>query len=83
MGLYHVRGGHSAVLLRQAYDQFCKPRPRFVHFYLPADHGRPIPLNWVLSNKAARSIWQAFTDRQVANAAELERLKAALAPEGP
>jgi hypothetical protein len=84
MGLYHVRGGHSAVLLRQAHDQFCGARARFVHFYLPADEeGRPIPLNWVLSNKAAGSIWQAFTDRQVANAGELQRLKEALAPEGP
>jgi hypothetical protein len=84
MGLYHVRGGHSAVLLRQAHDQFCGARARFVHFYLPADEeGRPIPLNWVLSNRTAGSIWQAFTDRQVANAAELQRLKAALAPEGP
>jgi hypothetical protein len=83
MGLYHVRGGHSAVLLRQTHDQFCGARARFVHFYLPADEkGRPIPLNWVLSNGAAGSIWQAFTDRQVANAAELQRLKAALAPDG-
>jgi hypothetical protein len=28
IGLYHVRGGHSAVLLRQAHDQFCGSRPR-------------------------------------------------------
>jgi hypothetical protein len=84
MGLYHVRGGHSAVLLRQAHDQFCGARARFVHFYLPADErGRPISLNWVLSNRAAGSIWQAFTDRQVANAIELQRLKTALAPEAP
>jgi hypothetical protein len=90
IGLYHVRGGHSAVLLRQAHDYFCHP-PRFVHFYLPADHeglpadqkGRPIPLNWVLSNATARFIWgQAFTSDQVANASELTRLKAALAQEG-
>lgn len=84
MGLYHVRGGHSAVLLRQAHDQFCGVRARFVHFYLPADEqGHPIPLNWVLSNRAAGSIWQAFTDRQVKNAAELTTLDAALAPESP
>jgi hypothetical protein len=84
MGLYHVRGGHSAVLLRQAHDQFCGTRVRFVHFYLPADEeGRPFPLNWVLSNRTAGSIWQAFTDRQVANAAELKRLAAGLAPESP
>jgi hypothetical protein len=79
-GLYHVRGGHSAVLLRQAHDQFCGARPRFVHFYLPADHGSPVPLNWVLSNKTARFIWTAFTDEQVLNATELKRLDAALAP---
>jgi hypothetical protein len=32
-GLYHVRGGHSAVLLREVHDQFCGARPRFV--FLP------------------------------------------------
>jgi hypothetical protein len=82
-GLYHVRGGHSAVLLRQARDQFCGPHPRFVHFYLPADQGRPIPLNWVLSNASAQFIWKAFTDEQVLNGAELKRLDAALAPPSP
>jgi hypothetical protein len=83
IGLYHVRGGHSAVLLRQARDQFCGARPRFVHFYLPSDHGRPVPLNWVLSEKTARFIWTAFTDEQIPNAAELKRLDAALAPDSP
>jgi hypothetical protein len=83
IGLYHVRGGHSAVLLRQARDQFCGTRPRFVHFYLPSDHGRPVPLNWVLSEKTARFIWTAFTDQQIPNAAELKRLDAALAPDSP
>jgi hypothetical protein len=70
-GLYHVRGGRSAVLLRQAHDQFCSGRPRFVHFYLPADNGHPIPLNWVLSDPTARFIRTAFTDEQVLNATEL------------
>jgi hypothetical protein len=83
IGLYHVRGGHSAVLLRQAHDQFCGERPRFVHFYLPADDGRPIPLNWVLSNATARFIWRAFTDRQVLNASELKRLDEALKSPSP
>lgn len=78
IGLYHVRGGHSAVLLRQAHDQFCGTRPRFVHFYLPADKGRPIALNWVLSNSTARFIWTAFTDDQVSNATEINRLNSAL-----
>ncbi len=80
LGLNHVRGGHSAVLLRQAHDQFCGEPSRFVHFFLPADHGTPVPLNWVLSDRTARFIWSAFTDDQVANAAELTRLGAALAP---
>jgi hypothetical protein len=82
LGLYHVRGGHSAVLLRQAHDQFCGEHPRFVHFYLPADNGNPIPLNWVLSNKTARFIWNAFTDKQVANATQLKCLGEVLTP-GP
>jgi hypothetical protein len=81
-GLYHVRGGHSAVLLRQAHDQFCGTRPHFVHFYLPAEEGRPIPLNWVLSNATARFIWTAFKDDQVLNATEISRLNAALTPGG-
>lgn len=78
IGLNHVRGGHSAVLLRQAHDQFCGNRPRFVHFYLPADQGRPIPLNWVLSDGTARFIWSAFTNDQVSNETEGNRLNAAL-----
>jgi len=41
LGLYHVRGGHSAVLLRQAHDEYCLPRIHFLHFYLPADNGNP------------------------------------------
>src|SRR6185437_6206051 len=80
LGLNHVRGGHSAVLLRQAHDQFCGEPPRFVHFFLPADQGTAVPLNWVLSDRTARFIWTAFTDDQVANAAELTRLRAALTP---
>jgi hypothetical protein len=70
IGLYHVRGGHSAVLLRRAHDYFCDP-PRFVHFYLPADQeGHPLEK-------------EAFSDRQVKNAAELTTLDAALAPGSP
>ena len=81
MGLYHVRGGHSAVLLRQAHDACTKGTLRFVHFYLPSDHSEAVPLNWVLSNRTARFIWSAFTDDQVSNAAELARLKKVLAPD--
>jgi hypothetical protein len=80
VGLYHVRGGHSAVLLRQAHDEFCALTPRFVHFYLPADEGKPIPLNWVLSDVTAQFVWNAFTDKQVSNATALTCLAAALAP---
>ena len=80
LGLNHVRGGHSAVLLRQAHDQFCGEPPRFVHLFLPAEHGTAVPLNWVLSDRTAHFIWSAFTDNQVANAAELARLRSALAP---
>lgn len=71
IGLYNVRGGHSAVLLRQAHDEFCRSRPRFVHLYLPADQGRAVPLNWVLSDETARFIWTGFTNDQVLNAAEM------------
>ncbi|HEY7580222.1 MAG TPA: hypothetical protein VH855_21755 [Acetobacteraceae bacterium] len=89
LGLYHVRGGHSAVLLRQARDELCDQpgQPRFVHFYLPADHGSSVPLNWVLSDATARFIWGAtpdggaFNDQQVRNETELSNLAAALASE--
>ena len=80
-GLYNVRGGHAAVLLREARDGFCadktppvyrcdrdvgRPvrcttpeavRQRFFHFYLPADGDKVVPLNWVLSDRTARFIW--------------------------
>src|SRR5690349_18634500 len=82
-GLYHVRGGHSAVLLRHARDQFCGPHPRFVHFYLPADQSRPIPLNWVLPNTSAQFIWKAFTDEQGVNGASLTRIDVPLAATTP
>jgi hypothetical protein len=49
-------------------------------FYLSADKGSSIPLNWVLSDATARFIWKEFTDAQVLNATELKRLEAALAP---
>jgi hypothetical protein len=81
LGLYHVRGGHSAVLLRQAHDEFCDGRLRFVHFYLPADDGEPVPLNWVLSNRIAGFIGHAFQDLQVSNHTQCTRLLEALAPE--
>jgi hypothetical protein len=90
-GLYHVRGGHSAVLLRQAKDNFCRPgKRRFAHFYLPANHGSAIPINWQLSDSAARFIWGhsldgdddkgAFSDKPVKNQSELEQLRQILTP---
>jgi hypothetical protein len=77
-GLYHVRGGHSAVLLRQARDNFCpsKAPEQFIHFYLPVnDDHVSVPLNWVLSNPMTDFIWtNAFTDHQVCNATQLASL---------
>jgi hypothetical protein len=79
IGLYHVRGGHSAVLLRQAHDLFCTEPPHFIHFYLPAlGKDNPVPLNWVLSDKTAKFIWTSFQDGAVENGQELCRLQAAL-----
>lgn len=81
-GLYHVRGGHSAVLLREAKDEHCPGR--FFHFYLPGRkvQGHPreaVPLNWVLSNDMAQFIWtDAFADRPVKNESEWNGLRAAL-----
>jgi hypothetical protein len=80
-GLYHVRGGHSAVLLRQTKDDYCdkNAKSRFVHFYLPADDRKAVPLNWVLSDRMGRFIWGgAFTEGPVDNTTELDRLKEAL-----
>jgi hypothetical protein len=76
-GLYHVRGGHSAVLLRQTFDDFCKtPSQHFFSFYLPGDGRNDIPLNWVLSNTSANFIWtNAFSNKQVDNGVELQRLR--------
>ncbi|HLY55368.1 MAG TPA: hypothetical protein VKS60_07425 [Stellaceae bacterium] len=82
IGLYHVRGGHSAALLRLAHD-LCQVRKlRFIHFYLPANDGEPVPLNWVLSDRMARFIWSAvLLHSPVDNAEQLRQLKAALADE--
>ncbi|MFL5286125.1 MAG: hypothetical protein ACJ8AW_35390 [Rhodopila sp.] len=83
VGLYHVRGGHSTVLLREAHDGFCAPGIRFVHFYLPAMDGVAVPLNWVLSRAVAGFIWnEAFAGSPVNNADQLELLCDALAGPG-
>ena len=83
-GLYNVRRGHSAVLLRTAKDQY---RPdAFFHFYLPAQKAEngsgdriDVPLNWVLSDSTKRFIQAAIDDKEIGNAAEAQRLAKALA----
>ncbi|GEM_PF-1579908 len=103
LGLYNVRGGHSAVLLRGARAAFCpddKPpiyqcdkanglpvrcittearRQRFFHFYLSADGDKPVPLNWVLSDSAARFIWDGAM-RQAGNPRETSIMHQAFQP---
>jgi hypothetical protein len=77
LGTLAVRGGQSAVLLRQARDHYCAPQQStqaFFHFYLPArPDGSEVPLNWILSDAAASFIWNAM-DQDAGNRAELARL---------
>jgi len=77
LGLLAVRGGQSAVLLRQARDRYCAPQQStqaFFHFYLPArPDGTEVPLNWILSDATASFIWNAM-DQDAGNSAERERL---------
>jgi hypothetical protein len=77
LGLLAVRGGQSAVLLRQVRDRYCAPQQStqaFFHFYLPArPDGSEVPLNWILSDAAALFIWNAM-DQDAGNSAERERL---------
>jgi hypothetical protein len=57
LGLYNVRGGHSAVALGEARKRYCPDRA-FFHFYLPGlPDGTDVPLNWILSNDTAEFIW--------------------------
>jgi hypothetical protein len=77
IGLYSVRGGHSAVALRYARDAYCtsadgKPAPRFFHFYLGSTSLGDVPLNWVLSQQMAEAVWAVMEDD--GNRAELDRL---------
>jgi hypothetical protein len=72
LGLYNVRGGHSAVLLRAAKDIY---KTNFVHFMLPGDNGRDVPLNWVLSADTASFIRRATRGQDaLENAEERKRL---------
>ena len=80
-GLEKTRGGHSAILLRAAQDQYpCD----FFHFMLPAMDGEDVPLNWVLSEKTTKSIREATAKAELGNADELGRLRERLqaAPAG-
>jgi hypothetical protein len=76
-GLNSVRGGHSHIMLRQARTEYCGPQPSFFHFYLyKQNEDDDIPLNWVLSQTAAKDkIWdQAFKS----NCSEMAALTAAM-----
>jgi hypothetical protein len=77
LGVLAVRGGQSAVLLRQARDRYCAPQhatQAFFHFYLPAQpDGSEVPRNWILSDATALFIWNAM-DQDAGNSAERERL---------
>jgi len=80
IGLYNVRGGHSAILLYRAHDGLCSGN-RFVHFYLPPYGSEPIPLNWVLSDTLAHFIWRgSFTyTMEARNPEELHALHCIMA----
>ena len=71
-GLYNVRGGHSAVMLRMAKLGYCKES--FFHFYLPGDKAGDVPLNWVLSDGTAAFVRTAIDNADIGNAAEGKRL---------
>jgi hypothetical protein len=78
-GLYSVRGGHSAVLLRFAHDTLCGEARRFFHLYLPPTGQGNIPLNWLLSDAVARFIWgDAFKSPPPDNEQQIEWLQEAL-----
>ena len=80
LGLYNVRGGHSAALLRDAAAQYCPASAqRFFHFYLPGGGSTQIPLNWVLSYDAAQQIWRSTEDEPIGNSAELRVLRTMIA----
>jgi len=66
----------------------CEHGVRFIHFYLPPNKTADIPLNWVLSDDMARSIWKedAFKKPRGAgpmfdNTRQLACLRAALDPD--
>jgi hypothetical protein len=73
VGLNAARGGHAAVLLRQARDELGE---RFFHFYLPGQNGKDVPLNWVLSDATTKFIRGAIDEEKLsANKTERQRLR--------
>ena len=76
-GLYNVRAGHTAVLLREAKDAYCGDNKRFFHFFLTGKDGTDVPLNWILSTATARSIQDAIDTGDNGNADEKEALRKA------
>ena len=79
LGLYNVRGGHSAVLLRDARQAYCpgdgNQEKRFFHLYLTARGDREVPLNWILSDDWAAYILSAMDAKGSGNPEEQESLK--------
>jgi hypothetical protein len=79
LGLYNVRGGHSAVLLRDAPQAYCpgdgNQEKRFFHFFLTARGDREVPLNWILADDTARYILSAMDEKASGNPEEQESLK--------
>jgi hypothetical protein len=83
-GLYNVRGGHSAIVLRAAKADYCDNA--FFHFYLPGFTANPgsvdktdVPLNWLLSDGTTARVRDAITE-DAGNASEGGKLVKALAP---
>jgi hypothetical protein len=77
-GLYDVRGGHMAVLLREAAHRYCgkQEERRFFHFYLPGIAGRDVSLNWILSDATSVAVWDAIGNAGVDNDKELGCMRA-------
>jgi hypothetical protein len=79
-GLNATRQAHSDWLLRETRDNYCEPKSKskaFFHFYLhPWLDG--IPLNWMLSEKTVKYIWDRAIGGQPDNANELGALRSVL-----
>lgn len=80
-GLYNVRSGHSAVLLREAKERL---QTDFVHFMLPGIGGRDVPLNWVLSRETVSRIREATSKpNDLKNQEERQRMGDLMKPQKP